>query len=429
MNRRERPLGLNERAAFTGLDDLETAQLRRYVRVLLRHPLLRPGGPGGEALSGVRRNADRLQSLFVAYLGYRLVVEPTFARLYKTPRPGGGVRGAHKRSGAAFTPRGYAYLALVLAVLTGGGTQLLLSRLVSEVRAAGAEAGLEVGTGIVDRRALTAALRHLIELGVLAETDGSVAAWADDSGREALLDVDPELLGHLVAAPLGRADSPGELVTASPGLGDDRHVVRRRLVEDPVVAHADLSPGQHDWLRRNLGREAELLEDVTGLRLEARADGVLAVDPDGYLTDRAFPGPGTVERVALLTLAELFDDAPGTPAVGTEPSAKEPAARAPGATVVDTARFTAAVTVIAQRYPQAWSREAVRDPGQLARSVLRALSESGLARVLPGSLVAISPAAGRYLPVLDAPEEEGSPAEQDPSPAPLDDGQESLFSF
>ncbi|MFD0804313.1 DUF2398 family protein, partial [Streptomonospora algeriensis] len=179
--------------------------------MLLRRPLLRAEGPDGEALSAVRRYTDRLQTLFAGYLGYRLVVEPGFARLYKTGRSPDGVRGAHKPNGAPFTPRTYAYLALVLAVLTGGQGQLLLSSLVAELRTLGAEAGLELGSGIVDRRALAAALRHLIDSGVLTETDGSVSPWAEDADREALLTVDAELLGHFVAAPLGRVQSPEEL--------------------------------------------------------------------------------------------------------------------------------------------------------------------------------------------------------------------------
>ncbi|WP_156185003.1 DUF2398 family protein, partial [Allosalinactinospora lopnorensis] len=202
------PLDRNDRAALEGLDAIEAAQVRRCARVLLRRPLLRAEGADGETLGAVRRYADRLQALFAGYLGYRLVVEPTFARLYKPPRASDGVRRAHKTNGAPFTPRGYAYLALVLAVLAGSSGQALLSGLVAEVRAAGAEAGLDLGTGIVDRRALVAALRHLIDLGVLTETDGAVAPWTDDADREALLTVDVELLGHAVAAP--RAQRPAD---------------------------------------------------------------------------------------------------------------------------------------------------------------------------------------------------------------------------
>ncbi|WP_308251204.1 TIGR02678 family protein [Streptomonospora nanhaiensis] len=428
---RRDPLAGGEPAAFEGLDAIEAAQVRRCVRVLLRRPLLRAEGPDGETLPAVRRYADRLQTLFAAYLGYRLVVEPGFARLYKTGRTPDGVRGAHKPNGAAFTPRAYAYLALVLAVLTGGGGQLLLSSLVAEVRAAGAEAGLELGTGIVDRRALAAALRHLVDLGVLAETDGSVSPWAEDADREALLTVNAELLGHLVAAPLGRHASPQALAGAAeapaadgaPGAAaDERHAVRRRLVEDPVVLLAALPKAQREWLRAHLRSEAHLLEELTGLRMEVRAEGVLAVDPEGYLTDRVFPGTGTVARIALLAAAELLADPaePGTAsaprpdssgggaAERAEAAAGGPAGGEDGWIAVEPGRLRAVVADIAERYPRAWSREAVRDPGRLAESVAQALAQAGLARVRPGGLAELNPAAARYRPVPDAPAGEGA---------------------
>ncbi|ASU86165.1 TIGR02678 family protein [Nocardiopsis gilva YIM 90087] len=440
-------MGSPEKAAFGGLDAIEAAQVRRCARVLLRRPLLRADGPDGDALPAMRRYADRLQALFAGYLGYRLVIEPTFARLYKTGRTPDGVRGAHKHNGAPFTPRGYAYLALVLAALTGGGRQLLLSGLVADVRAAGTEAGLDLGTGIVDRRALAAALRLLIDLGVLTETDGSVAPWADDASREALLTVDLELLGHLVAAPLGRFPS-AEALSRSAGAGaEERHRVRRRLVEDPVVLASGLAPEQWDWLRTNLRSEAHLLEELLGLRLEVRSQGVLAVDPEGYLTDRVFPGTGTIARIALLAAAELLADGSSDAADGADTAAapceadgEEGAAPAPDGsaatdggpwTTVSLDRLGTVVAGLVERYPQAWSKDAVRDTRRLARSVADTLAQSGLARRSPGGLVQISPAAARYRPVPDGPPGTDAPGDGDsPDPAPAaDDAQDSLFSL
>ncbi|GAB3205406.1 hypothetical protein GCM10027294_03790 [Marinactinospora endophytica] len=418
-----------ETAALDGLDAIEAAQVRRCARVLLRRPLLRAEGPDGEALGTVRRYADRLQTLFTAYLGYRLVVEPSFARLYKTGRRPDGVRGARKPNGAPLTPRAYAYLALVLAVLTGGSGQLLLSGLVADVRAAGAEAGLDLGTGIVDRRALAAALRHLVDLGVLTETDGSVAPWADDAAREALLTVDVELLAHLVAVPLSRVASPEALAHAGAESADVRHRVRRRLVEDPVVARSSLTPEERDWLRTHLRSEARLLEELTGMRLEARAEGVLAVDPDGYLTDRAFPGGGTFARIALLAAAELVEEGsrPGIDHGEESPGRGGEVDR--DGVAVTRERFDAVVADLAARHPRAWSKDAVRDTDRLASSVLETLTEVGLAVSPPGGLVVVSAAAGRYLPMPDA--EEAAPAPDavalpDPGAA---DGQEQLFAL
>ncbi|MFC4561638.1 TIGR02678 family protein [Nocardiopsis mangrovi] len=427
---RREALGSPDAGALDGLDAIEAAQVRRCARVLLRRPLLRANGPEGEVLPVVRRYADRLQALFAGYLGYRLVVEPGFARLYKTGGTPGGVRGAHKPNGAPFTPRAYAYLALVLAVLSGGGGQLLLSSLVADVRAAGAEAGLDLGGGIVDRRALAAALRHLIGLGVLSETDGSVSPWADDAEREALLTVDAELLGHLVAAPLARIVRPE--AAEDPG-ADERHAVRRRIVEDPVVPYTEVAPAGREWLRANLRQEAHLLEELTGLRLEARAEGVLAVDPEGYLTDRVFPGTGTVARIALLAADELLHEAHSGAGEGAGSGAGTAGAGAGAGspwTDVPPERLAAVVRGLAERHPRAWSRDAVRDTPRLAAAVAHALAHVGLARTRPDGGMELSPAAARYRPVPDAPADpDTGPDDRDPPlPAP-GEGQEALFSF
>ncbi|WP_017559940.1 TIGR02678 family protein [Nocardiopsis baichengensis] len=428
-----------ERSALEGLDAIEAAQVRRCARVLLRRPLLRADGPEGDALPAVRRYSDRLQALFAHYLGYRLAVEPTFARLYKTGRTPDGVRGAHKANGAAFTPRAYAYLCLVLAELTGAGGQVLLSGLVDQVRAAGAEAGLDLGGGIVDRRALVAALRHLIDLGVLSETDGSVGPWAEDAGREALLTVDVELLGHLVAAPLGRLEGPEQLAAGgAPGPGDDvRYSVRRRLVEDPVVLNGDLTPEQRDWMRTRLRQESELLEELLGLQLEVRAEGVLAVDPEGYLSDLLYPGHGTLSRIALLTADAVLCGGDGADRDGSDGDGGCEDGEAPpgGRTAVSYRRLEEVAADIVARYPKAWSKEAVRDTARLARSVAQTLVQAGLARIGTGpdgaERVELSPAAARYRPRPDGPEGDGDEDDQDgegrPAPADPGEGQESLF--
>ena len=129
----------------------------------------------------------------------------------------------------------------VTAVLTGIGRQTLLSRLVADIRAAAAEAGITVVDDVADRRALTAALRHLVSLGVLHETEGTVDAQA-----EALITIDTDLLGQLLTGPVAEATSPDRLVelAARPGPRGVEHAVRRKLVENPVVLYADLPAEQ-----------------------------------------------------------------------------------------------------------------------------------------------------------------------------------------
>jgi len=272
-----------------------------------------------------------------------------------------------------------------------------------------------------------------------------------------------------LAGPPGRGPLAAE--TGQPAAGaaaEERHRVRRRIVEDPVVLHSSLTPAERDWLLADLGAEAHLLAELTGLHLEVRAEGVLAVDPEGYLTDRHFPGSGTVARIALLAAAELLEDEAPTGAVpdavgagsaatgravlagesdapaGDEPensadrAAAEGGTGEPGWVAVADERLSAAVAALAQRYPRAWSREAVRDTGRLTRSVTQTLAQVGLARTVPGGTVEISTAVARYRPVpdgpegADEPEESGgadagsteTPAHRDRSPSP---GQDVLF--
>lgn len=151
---------------FRELSHGDAAHARMCARTLLRRPLLHADGPEGELLPAVYAHREVLRRLFTVYLGYSLRAERRFARLYKTldGTPGRGMRG--------FTPRGYMYLALALAALVDAGRQILLSQLAADIRGAAAEAGIPVGDDLVEMRALTTALRHLVGLGVLEETRG-----------------------------------------------------------------------------------------------------------------------------------------------------------------------------------------------------------------------------------------------------------------
>ncbi len=143
------------------LGEIDQADVVRCARMLLRSPLLRAGGPDADLLPLVHRHRATLTDLFAGVLGYRLVVERRFARLYKS-----GAGADPTRGEPTLGPRGYAYLALAMAALTTAGRQTLLSRLVIDIRAAAAQAGIEVTDDLGDLRALAAALRHLVSLGV-----------------------------------------------------------------------------------------------------------------------------------------------------------------------------------------------------------------------------------------------------------------------
>lgn len=377
--------------SFAELSDIDAANVVRCARVLLRRPLIRAGGPDADLLPLMYHHRAVLQELFSTLLGYRLVVERRFARLVKS-----GVGSDATRGEGSLSPRGYAYVALTLAALTGIGRQVLLSRLVNDVRAAAVEAGVPIVDDQADRRALTAALRHLVTLGVVTETEGTVSA---DSAAEALITIDTDLLGQLVIGPVGEVSSPAELVhRATEAQPDNREqAVRRRLVEDPVVLYEDLPADQARWLRSETTRESRLLEHFFGLVAESRWEGMAVSDPDGYLTDVVFPGPSTVARITALALPALL--------AGSAP-------RADGQHPISWYQATEVCRELVESYPSAWSRQATEDHEQLVHAVLRLLRRLGLLRP-NGAGWLLSPAAHRWVPQTDA-----SPASKDVDRAP-----------
>ncbi|OLF13377.1 TIGR02678 family protein [Actinophytocola xanthii] len=375
------------------LGEIDQADVVRCARVLLRRPLLRAGGPEAELLPLVHRHRAALTELFAGLLGYRLVVERRFARLYKSGPGEDPTRGE-----PSLGPRGYAYLALAIAALTTVGQQTLLSRLVTDMRTAAAHAGISVSDDLGDLRAIAAALRHLVALGVLTETEGTVTALSD-SPAEALLTVDTSLLGQLVTGPVGAAGSASELVrlAARPGPRGVEHTVRRRLVEHPVTHYTDLSEEEAAWLRRRARSEARLLERCFGLVTETRLEGVAVTDPEDYLTDITFPGQSTVARIALLALPELLD----APAVegGWVPVTAERVAEVCGG--------------LLEAYPAAWSRQT--NPARLVEDVLRLLAALRLARRDEDGWL-LSPAGHRWQPEPDATPRQAGEPEEEPEP-------------
>ncbi|HEY3751359.1 MAG TPA: TIGR02678 family protein [Pseudonocardiaceae bacterium] len=390
-----------------GLSEIDAANVVRCARVLLRRPLLRVGGADGDLLPLVFRHRAALADLFTQTLGYRLVVQRQFARLYKAipgtdlPRPEAGL-----------TPTGYAYLTLAIAALTGAGRQVLLSRLVADVRAAAAEAGVDADDDVANRRTLAAALRHLLGLGVITETEGSVTGLVGETPSEALITIDTDLLGQLLVGPLTEAESVDDLLAlaARPGPRGVEHSVRRRLVEDPVTLYTDLPAEQADWLRRRARRESALLERCFGLITETRAEGIAVTDPEDYLTDLVFPGASTVARIALLALPELLADP--QPELAADADA-EPVRRTDGRVPVTVGQVRLACQRLVSDYPAAWSKQATEDVAELADEVLALLASAGLAvRDEDGWL--ISPAAHRWQPVPDE-----RPAREIPVPETL----------
>ncbi|GAA4406686.1 hypothetical protein GCM10023168_21960 [Fodinibacter luteus] len=293
-------------------DPHDVAERVEAARHLLRHPLVPADERHARILRLVRRHQGELTRMFADGAGYRLHVDPSGARLFKTGLGRDATRPLLRRSGTPFTPRAYALFSLVLAALTRSRTQLLVDELVAQVRSAAVDAGVDVDLdGIVDRRALHAALLALVDLGVLRERDGDLEHWVDKR-TQSLLDVRRDLLAILVATPLSSARSPDELLDRASlpsAVGGARVSVRRRLLESPVLTVTDLPDEHAEWWRRNRNRESEWFRDRFGLVLELRAEGAIAVDPADALTDEEFPGRGGTRHLALLCLEALADDA------------------------------------------------------------------------------------------------------------------------
>ncbi|RSM56560.1 TIGR02678 family protein [Actinoplanes sp. ATCC 53533] len=339
---------------------------RRAVRALLAEPLLLAGN---DDFALVRRHADWLRSWFGNFLGYRLVVEAGFARLFKAGLGPGAGRPLLRPTGP-FTPRMYTYLTLTVAVLLTCPEQLLLSQLIADVRTAAVEAGIELGDALRpgERRALGAALRQLVSWTALREEQGSVAGYADDDQAEVLLTVDRDIVAHLVAVSPARADSAAQFIryAADPGPGGARHAVRRRLTETPVTYLDDLAVAERAWLRREQRRDERSFAEYTGLQAELRAEGAALLDPDDSLTDVRFPGTGTVAQAALLAVsalvAELRPD-PGPLVIGVP---------------VPDGALDRILAELIERHRRRWAERFVADPPALREAVLELLTTMGL---------------------------------------------------
>jgi uncharacterized protein (TIGR02678 family) len=356
----------------TDLTAEHAAERRAAMRLLLRHPLMTPRThPDDFGL--IRRHADDIGPLFRQQFGYRLVVEPGFARLHKA---GLGTDGGHRLergSGAPFTPRTYACLALALSALVTAPEQLLLSELVTRIRVAAAEAGIELtdATPAAAKRLLVAVLAQLIGWEILTENEGSIDSYVTDDHAEALLTVNREIARRMISGPISRAGSASELIelASDPGPGGPRHLVRRRLVETPVVYLDDLTAPERAWFRQQQRREQRILEDLLGLETEIRAEGAAVVDPDGELSDINFPlGGRTVQHAALLLVRRLVArlqplDA-GHPATG-------------GTLVIGVAvpdeLIDVELTELIEQHRRLWAQHYVVAPAALRDDVLRLL--------------------------------------------------------
>ncbi|KQS69265.1 TIGR02678 family protein [Modestobacter sp. Leaf380] len=350
----------------------DAAERRTAARALLLTPVLTTAQQP-EVMRLVRRHAPALRTLFGSQLGYTLVVESTFARLLKTPPEAGmPVRPARRADGAPFAARTYVHLCLVTAALLApsAGEQVLVSTLIEQVRADAAGLGLELPDSLTERRSLVAALDLLVRWGVLSETDGSTAGWAEHR-EEALLTVHRPLLPYLLNRPLpAGADVDALLAPAEDH--QPRRRLRRLLSENPVVLRSDLDAETADVLSRERPVLARQLDEAFGLVLETRAEGVLAHDPDASLSDVTFPGTGTVRQAALLLVEHLaIDHLP-------DPDARDATGAHPSSVLVSWSAVDDCLGVLLTRYGRGWQQRLREDPLRLRGEVLDLLTSLSL---------------------------------------------------
>jgi uncharacterized protein (TIGR02678 family) len=215
-----------------------------------------------------------LDRWFTQRLGYRLHLSADTARLFKA-----GVVPEHRplrtRSGRPLHHLEYVLLTLVVASTVAGPTVISLRDLIDLVRSAAAEVDIALASDSTERRALAAALHWMIDHGLATELHSHVEAYASDVTADAVLKMRPDRIA-LLALPALASSGSGDLLQHAQRRGNTRQWLRARLVEDPVVYREDLTDGEWAELRRRLGEEERFLEEMFGLELEVRAEGVAA---------------------------------------------------------------------------------------------------------------------------------------------------------
>ena len=353
---------------------------RDAARALLQQPIV-TAATDRETFDLVRCHAPALKSMFADRLGYRLVVEPTFARLIKAPLgPTSPHRALRHADGSEFGAITYACLALVCAALIepGTGARVSVDDLLEQVRADAREIGIVFGDPVSEERNFAAALRVLEEWGVITES-GHVDEATGDGPH---LDVHRDLLPHLLDIPLHGMPGPAAALARHEHEPAARRRYRR-LVEDPFVARDALDDESATILARDRHELARMLEDDFGLVLEVRAEGALAYDPAGVLTDEAFPGSGTLKHACLLLLAELTERFGNSAAATLH---------------VDVHTLDSVLADLAAARSRTWKSIYVRDLALLRRDVVALLVRLGLARPHENGLELTAPSA-RYRPV------------------------------
>jgi uncharacterized protein (TIGR02678 family) len=389
--------------AISPVEDRGVAERRRALRALLSRPLLL-ASRDPDAFAGVVRHRADLARWLSDATGWTLAVEAAagHARLFKRPARRDASRPARAPGKGPFDRRRYALLCLALAALDDVPGQITLARLAESVRELSLEdpAVPPFDPDVqAERHAFVDVLRLLGDLGVLVLRDGDAERYVRAREGDALYDVRERLLGQLLAAPIppALAGSPGRMAEEERARTEEgeriraRQTVFRALLDDPVVYLEDLDDRARDWLLHGSGHVYERLARDAGLVVERREEGLAAIDPDGGLSDSAFPeGSSTVKHAALLLCEWLADRARSARAASGDPGE--------GAVAWD--EVLARTGALRAEHAGRWSREYEDGaPGtkRLARDAMAVLEDFGLAARCEGGFVA-RPTAARFSP-------------------------------
>ena len=277
------------------------------ARHLVAWPLvLSERDPG--AFRRIRRHEQTLDRWFTQRFGYRLQVTADTARLFKSAvvarrRP---LRTATNQS-RPFSEREYTMLALTLAAVAAGPDVISLRDLIHEIRSMATDADVILTEEAADRRALITALRWMIRNGIATEMHDRVDRYITYDSADAVLRVRPDRVALLPLPVLSRSATVDELVDRSESRRSTRPWMRSILLEEPVLYRTDLTDQEWSELRRRLGEESDIFYEMFGMEVEARAEGVMVIDPDGGSTDSRFPRGGTVGHAALLLIDLLLN--------------------------------------------------------------------------------------------------------------------------
>jgi uncharacterized protein (TIGR02678 family) len=354
-------------------------ELQLCARHLVQQPLTCKEHDA-EIFRMVRRHESELDRWFTQRLGYRLHVNADTARLFKD----GCVPERRPLLTATLRPfhqLEYVLLALVLGATVAGPDVVSLRDLIERVRSAAIEAGIALEDSPTMRRALVSVLQWMIRRGLATELHEHIEAYAGDESADAVLKIRADRIALLPLPALAGADSAQSLLARAERRSATRQWMRCRLVEDPVLYRSDLSDAEWSELRRRLGEEERLLDEMFGLVLEARAEGIAAIDPSGTLAERRFPTGGTIGHATLLLIARLHDERKRS---------------------WHWNEMVCVIGELAEIHRRRWAGDMVDAPERLARRVAELMLDLRLAEWTPEtgehSAFNLLPAAARFLP-------------------------------